>query len=71
MEAYKTTLGTWTTTTRFPSPSEVTGVSYVDIEEALPLELTQFPSPSEVNGGLTYRPEFYRIVMVNFRPLAR
>jgi len=38
---------------KFPPPLEVTGVSYVDIEEALPLELTQFPYPPEVNGGLT------------------
>ena len=54
----------------FPYPIKVTGVSYT-LENFQADSRSVFPSPLEENGGLTYRPEFYRIVMVNFRPLSR
>jgi len=48
METYKTTLGTWTTTTRSPYPREVIGGSYADLHNPKALE-GQFPPPLGVN----------------------
>ena len=54
----------------FPSPLEVTGVSYISLV-VLCWCRKRFPSPLEVTGGSYLREFFQSFEQLSFRPLSR
>ena len=58
--------------TKFPSPPEVTGVSYIATIAFVAGWYGKFPSPREVNGGYYALTSLTLVQTVKcFRPLAR